>query len=544
MTMIPLRGLGKLGVIADSQSQALPIGAWGDARNIRFSGLSFEKMLEPELEMAVATDGLEYACDALMETSIALGIGGVPVYRATSDDPPPYPWASNGFDSGKNKGRWGLYWVWNGSETLFSQTEWRYTPSGGHVLLAPYSPLGDTGVAPDICNLDNNLQGYYMEGDTGFGFGVKKSNGEHGWNVTHGDQFAAFVLAPFTSGGSFRSGRVTQNFQLWRYSSGNWNTDYGNYGNGVLPEVYLSLDNNGDGTADVVLITGSTLDPKHGQTTEVLETINTTDQWLYLSAERRNSGNTPTVLGSGFNDQEGNPTYYIEATRTFVVQVNGNQYTRTFTQAWLHYGDDPADWLTAATQIGDFYPSTGSIGSGRSYPYYFRDFQARYLAWHFTAQEDSTSWAVRNQAFGRYNYLTPATYSTPPAAGEIMYPDDEDAIYVNAVDLDAQDISATLSRMYTTNDLILGAVNAGAWYVVDNVEASAGVYRIGVSGGGQGTATNNKTFTFVDKNKGIDEGPIAYNGDLHQDLYNAFRQNYELYEPPDYCNGPYEGDEI
>lgn len=51
MPIIPLRGLGSLGVVADSQGQALPIGAWDDARNIRFSGLSIEKMYEPTLEM-------------------------------------------------------------------------------------------------------------------------------------------------------------------------------------------------------------------------------------------------------------------------------------------------------------------------------------------------------------------------------------------------------------------------------------------------------------------------------------------------------------
>lgn len=50
---IPLRGLGKLGVTPDSQGQALPIGAWDDSRNVRFAGLSMEKMLEPILEMEI-----------------------------------------------------------------------------------------------------------------------------------------------------------------------------------------------------------------------------------------------------------------------------------------------------------------------------------------------------------------------------------------------------------------------------------------------------------------------------------------------------------
>ena len=59
MQLIPLRNFGTHGVVHDSQDQAMPVGTWSDARNIRFTGLSFEKMLEPTLEMAwdYATNG-------------------------------------------------------------------------------------------------------------------------------------------------------------------------------------------------------------------------------------------------------------------------------------------------------------------------------------------------------------------------------------------------------------------------------------------------------------------------------------------------------
>jgi hypothetical protein len=71
MPFVPLRNFGKYGVVADSQNQALPIGTWRDARNIRFVGPSFEKMLEPTLEMSLAT------ADQTLQI-----ICGVEVYKA------------------------------------------------------------------------------------------------------------------------------------------------------------------------------------------------------------------------------------------------------------------------------------------------------------------------------------------------------------------------------------------------------------------------------------------------------------------------------
>ena len=45
--LVPLNNFGKFGVVADTMNQALPIGTFTDARNMRFSGMEVEKMLEP-----------------------------------------------------------------------------------------------------------------------------------------------------------------------------------------------------------------------------------------------------------------------------------------------------------------------------------------------------------------------------------------------------------------------------------------------------------------------------------------------------------------
>ena len=52
MTFVPFKGFGKYGVVHDSPDQALPLGFWTNARNIRFSGIQMEKMLEPALSTA------------------------------------------------------------------------------------------------------------------------------------------------------------------------------------------------------------------------------------------------------------------------------------------------------------------------------------------------------------------------------------------------------------------------------------------------------------------------------------------------------------
>lgn len=46
---IPLPNFGRYGVVADTLNSALPIGTWTDAKNMRFSGIQMEKMLEPTL---------------------------------------------------------------------------------------------------------------------------------------------------------------------------------------------------------------------------------------------------------------------------------------------------------------------------------------------------------------------------------------------------------------------------------------------------------------------------------------------------------------
>lgn len=98
---IPIRGLGQLGVVHDSQSQALPIGAWDDARNIRFSGISFEKMLEPTLEMAwdSATNG-----EALWLQGWSDGLSSYFALAANGNDGSDYLWFWSA--SGPDNGSW------------------------------------------------------------------------------------------------------------------------------------------------------------------------------------------------------------------------------------------------------------------------------------------------------------------------------------------------------------------------------------------------------------------------------------------------------
>jgi hypothetical protein len=54
---IPLDNFGKFGVVADTLNAALPIGTWTDAKNMRFSGLQMEKMLEPLVEKSLSGEG-------------------------------------------------------------------------------------------------------------------------------------------------------------------------------------------------------------------------------------------------------------------------------------------------------------------------------------------------------------------------------------------------------------------------------------------------------------------------------------------------------
>lgn len=54
---IPLDNFGKFGVVADTLNVALPIGTWSDAKNMRFSGLQMEKMLEPLVEKSLSGEG-------------------------------------------------------------------------------------------------------------------------------------------------------------------------------------------------------------------------------------------------------------------------------------------------------------------------------------------------------------------------------------------------------------------------------------------------------------------------------------------------------
>ncbi|MGB2336183.1 MAG: hypothetical protein ACPH5V_02645, partial [Alcanivorax sp.] len=64
---IPMRNFGKFGVVTniDNDEDSLPVGTWGDALNMRFSGIELEKMLEPTKEMDFGVLG--YSCSAFID---------------------------------------------------------------------------------------------------------------------------------------------------------------------------------------------------------------------------------------------------------------------------------------------------------------------------------------------------------------------------------------------------------------------------------------------------------------------------------------------
>lgn len=98
----PVRNFGKYGVIQDTVGEALPIGAWTDARNVRFSGLELEKMLDPALDVAFSPDNalVQQGWSDSISTYVAVATQTA-IYFLRSDDADTQEWvlAGSGYDA-------------------------------------------------------------------------------------------------------------------------------------------------------------------------------------------------------------------------------------------------------------------------------------------------------------------------------------------------------------------------------------------------------------------------------------------------------------
>ena len=106
MSWLPLRNFGRLGVIHDTMAESLPVGAWTDARNVRFSGVEMEKMLEPTIEVAFDEGDavwMQHFSDDL--TSYVVVATQTELWFLRADTPSTASWvlAGSGYDP---TGRW------------------------------------------------------------------------------------------------------------------------------------------------------------------------------------------------------------------------------------------------------------------------------------------------------------------------------------------------------------------------------------------------------------------------------------------------------
>ena len=106
MPWLPLRNFGRLGVIHDTMAEALPVGAWTDARNVRFSGVEMEKMLEPTLEVAFDKGSavwMQHFSDNLTSYVVVATQTELWFLRADMPDTATWVLAGSGYDL---SGRW------------------------------------------------------------------------------------------------------------------------------------------------------------------------------------------------------------------------------------------------------------------------------------------------------------------------------------------------------------------------------------------------------------------------------------------------------
>jgi hypothetical protein len=94
---VRLPSFGSIGVIQDTVGQALPIGAFSDARNMRFAGVEMQKMLEPTLELGTAIKG---GGNIANPQWLQFWTDGLSSYAAIAANDTLYVWDDNGVDTG------------------------------------------------------------------------------------------------------------------------------------------------------------------------------------------------------------------------------------------------------------------------------------------------------------------------------------------------------------------------------------------------------------------------------------------------------------
>lgn len=225
---IPLRGLGKLGVVPDSQGQAMPVGAWKDALNVRFSGLSMEKMLEPSLEVDLTIDpdaepvhvtpeikepkwvqGWSDGLTSFFAMAAAAADGNDYLYflrRSSADDPGFWQYAGGPYDSAGNwqSFGWGDTCVFNHglsppqilnpSTALFENLpKWGFI-SNAEDILNLRDPSRDTYA---LCQWIVPYKGFLVAG------GVTE-NGKYGPNTvwwSNATSLVGYSTGPYNTGG-------------------------------------------------------------------------------------------------------------------------------------------------------------------------------------------------------------------------------------------------------------------------------------------------------------------------------------------------------
>ena len=164
---IPLRDFGKYGVIHDTMDDALPVGVWSDARNVRFSGLEIEKMLEPEIERSL--DSItelprwfeQWSSSSSTYVAVATDTS---LYILESDGSGPSTWrvAGTGYQAGKWQSfEWGDTVIFNngrdipqiydyGTGTFVDLPYWGIISTGEEAADPTLAPTRDTNLRAEV----------------------------------------------------------------------------------------------------------------------------------------------------------------------------------------------------------------------------------------------------------------------------------------------------------------------------------------------------------------------------------------------------------
>jgi len=97
MPIVPIRNYGQLGVIQDTPSESLPINAWSDALNVRFTGGQIEKVLEsaPVVDDPEGSPDISYAgtdCQFILSWTDAFSSYVMAIFRDGAGRDMPYRW--------------------------------------------------------------------------------------------------------------------------------------------------------------------------------------------------------------------------------------------------------------------------------------------------------------------------------------------------------------------------------------------------------------------------------------------------------------------